>query len=77
MVIVAPCGYHLDGALSLAEKLVGAGSVSPGAEVWAVDAHAFVVRPGPRVVEGCEMLARILHPKRCGEPDLARARRVA
>ncbi len=77
VVIVAPCGYHLDGALSLAEKLVGAGSVSPGAEVWAVDADAFVVRPGPRVVEGCEMLARVLHPKRCGEPDLARACRVA
>lgn len=77
VVIVAPCGYHLDGALSLAEKLVGTGSVSPGAEVWAVDADAFVVRPGPRVVDGCEMLARVLHPERCGEPDLARARRVA
>ncbi len=77
VVIVAPCGYRLDGAISLAEELVDAARVPPGAEVWAVDADAYVVRPGPRIVEGCEMLATVLHPDRCGEPDLAKARRVA
>jgi iron complex transport system substrate-binding protein len=77
VVIVAPCGYRLDGAIGLAEELVHAARVPPGAEVWAVDADAYVVRPGPRVVEGCEMLATVLHPDRCGEPDLAKARRVA
>ena len=77
VVIVAPCGYRLDGAFSLTEALVGAGELPPGAEVWAVDADAYMVRPGPRVVEGCEMLASVLHPDRCGEPDLAMARQVA
>ena len=48
-----------------------------GAEVWAVDADAFVVRPGPRVVEGVETFAAILHPDRCGPPDPAAARRIA
>ena len=94
VVIVAPCGYRLDGAFRLTEELVGAGELPPGARqhpvhapaqhpprpphrVWAVDADAYMVRPGPRVVEGCEMLASVLHPDRCGEPNLAMARRLA
>ena len=72
-----PVRLSARGALGLAEGLVDGGAVPPGVEVWAVDAGAFVVRPGPRVVEGCEMLATILHPDRCGGPDLAKARRVA
>ena len=47
------------------------------AEVWAVDADAFVVRPGPRVVDGVETFASILHPDRCGHPAGTAARRVA
>jgi iron complex transport system substrate-binding protein len=30
--------------------------------VWAIDADGLVVRPGPRLVEGVEALAAILHP---------------
>ena len=37
--------------------------------VWAVDADALVVRPGPRVVEGVELFASILHPDRMGPPE--------
>ena len=39
------------------------------AELWAVDADAFVVRPGPRVTEGVETFAAILHPDRVGPPE--------
>ncbi len=77
VVIVAPCGFRLDGAAELAAQTVAAGELPPGAEVWAVDADAFVVRPGPRVVDGVETFASILHPERCGPPDPAAARRVA
>jgi len=77
VVVVAPCGYRLDGAHRVAADLLEAGGVPSGSAVWAVDADAYVVRPGPRVVEGCEMLAAVLHPDRCGQPDPARARRVA
>jgi iron complex transport system substrate-binding protein len=77
VVIVAPCGFRLDGAAELAAQTVAAGVLPPGAEVWAVDADAFVVRPGPRVVDGVETFASILHPERCGPPDPAAARRIA
>ena len=61
IVVVSPCGYRLDGATALAKELVATGEL-PDAEVWAVDADAMFVRPGPRVVEGVETLAAIAHP---------------
>jgi iron complex transport system substrate-binding protein len=30
--------------------------------VYAVDANSYFARPGPRVVEGAELLARLIHP---------------
>jgi iron complex transport system substrate-binding protein len=77
VVLVAPCGFRLDGAAELAEQTVAAGVLPAGAEVWAVDADAFVVRPGPRVVEGVSTFAAVLHPDRCGPPAATAARRVA
>ncbi len=76
VVIVAPCGYRLDGAASLANDVVRRGVLPPGAEVWAVDADAVVVRPGPRVVDGVELFASILHPDLAGEPDPLGALRI-
>jgi ABC-type Fe3+-hydroxamate transport system substrate-binding protein len=34
----------------------------PGVPVWAIDADSLVVRPGPRLVDGVEAIAAILHP---------------
>ncbi len=62
LVVVAPCGFRLDGATALARELVGAGRLPPGVPVWAVDADAAFVRPGPRLVDGVEALAAIVHP---------------
>jgi iron complex transport system substrate-binding protein len=76
VVIVAPCGYRLDGAVDLAQRTVAAGLLPQAAEVWAVDADALVVRPGPRVVDGTETFATILHPDRCGSPDPVAAHRL-
>jgi iron complex transport system substrate-binding protein len=59
VVVVAPCGFHLDGAIAQARAVVEA---LPGRPVWAIDADAIVVRPGPRVVDGVEAIAAILHP---------------
>ncbi|MBW3643798.1 MAG: cobalamin-binding protein [Actinobacteria bacterium] len=77
VVVVSPCGYRLDGALDLAEKLASEARLPPGAQVWGVDADAYVVRPGPRVVDGCELLGAVLHPECCGDPDPGGARRIA
>jgi iron complex transport system substrate-binding protein len=76
VVIVAPCGFRLPGAIDLARQVAAAGVLPPAAEVWAVDADALVVRPGPRVIEGVEAFAAILHPDRCGPPDPAAAVRI-
>lgn len=62
VIIVAPCGYRLEGARQLADELVGSGRLPRGVPVWAVDADAAFVRPGPRLVDGVEGLAAILHP---------------
>jgi iron complex transport system substrate-binding protein len=76
VVIVSPCGYRLDGAAELGLRVVELGLLPADAEVWAIDADAVVVRPGPRVVDGVEIMAQILHPESCGVPDASLARRL-
>ena len=60
LVVVAPCGYHLPGAI---EQARFAAQALPDVPVWAIDADGIVVRPGPRLVNGVEALASILHPQ--------------
>jgi iron complex transport system substrate-binding protein len=63
VIIVMPCGYDAEIAHREAEMhrdelaAVGAG------EAVAVDASSYFSRPGPRIVEGLELLAHILHPE--------------
>jgi iron complex transport system substrate-binding protein len=71
-VLVAPCGYHLPGAIEQARSVARA---LPGAAVWAIDADGLVVRPGPRLVDGVEAMASILHPDGA-EPAAHAVRRV-
>ncbi|MEU4424941.1 ABC transporter substrate-binding protein [Actinoplanes sp. NPDC024001] len=59
VVLVTPCGYHLEGAARQAETVA---PHFPGAAVWAIDGDGLVVRPGPRLVDGVEAIAAILHP---------------
>ena len=58
MIIVSPCGYRLKRAVELARKIPQV----LDAAVYAVDANAYFARPGPRVVEGVELLAHLFHP---------------
>lgn len=62
VVVCAPCGYDLAGSQALADKLVASSVLPPGVPVHAVDANASWARPGPRLVDGVEELAAILHP---------------
>ncbi len=59
LIVVAPCGYHLAGAI---EQAHSAAQALPGVPVWAIDADGIVVRPGPRLIDGVEAIASILHP---------------
>jgi iron complex transport system substrate-binding protein len=64
VVVCMPCGY--DAERSAEEALAHADALaSLGAErVVAVDAAAYFSRPGPRLVDGLELMAHILHPDR-------------
>jgi iron complex transport system substrate-binding protein len=67
VIVVAPCGYHLDGAHQQAAGILDRLPLAP---VWAIDADGIIVRPGPRLVDGIEALATILHPDVAGAwPD--------
>jgi iron complex transport system substrate-binding protein len=62
VVVVMPCGYdaprsHAE-ALAYRDRLAGLGA----GEVVAVDAAAYFSRPGPRLIDGLELLAHVLHP---------------
>ncbi len=63
VVIVMPCGYGAEIAHREAEmhrdQLAGLGA----GELVAVDAASYFSRPGPRIVDGLELLAHILHPE--------------
>lgn len=59
-VVVAPCGFGLDGAAAQARAVLA--RLPAGAAVWAVDGDRLVVRPGPDLVAGVEVLAAALHP---------------
>jgi iron complex transport system substrate-binding protein len=59
VVVCAPCGFDLEGSTTLAKDVRDR---FPGVPVWAVDADGHFARPGPRLVDGVEVLAGILHP---------------
>lgn len=75
LVVCAPCGYGLEASEQLARDLVAAGHLPDGVPVWAVDANASFARPGPRLIDGVEALAGILHPE-VATPDPALAARI-
>lgn len=57
-VIVAPCGYDLAGSAEQARTVLD--RLPSRATVWAIDADAVMVRPGPRLVDGAEAIAAAL-----------------
>ena len=63
IVVVMPCGYDAsrahEEAIAHAEQLANLGARL----VVAVNASAYFSRPGPRLVDGLELLAHILHPQ--------------
>src|SRR5215211_955962 len=69
IVVVMPCGMYADEAL--AQALGRRAEIeSLGADrVVAVDAAASFSRPGPRLVDGTELLAHLLHPDVAPAPE--------
>ena len=73
VVVFMPCGYYLQEAVDEAAPLfrqpefASTPAARDGA-VFAVDATSYFSRPGPRVVEGLEILAWAIHPDAFPEP---------
>lgn len=69
VVVAMPCGWYLDDsraqALEHRERLESLGA----RQVFAVDAASTFSRPGPRLVDGVELLGHLLHPERVEPPE--------
>jgi iron complex transport system substrate-binding protein len=75
VVVLAPCGFDLDRTLSelvtldLSASLLGT-SARHESRVFAVDAGAYFSRPGPRLADGVDLLAYLLHPEAYSDPGI-------
>jgi iron complex transport system substrate-binding protein len=64
IVVVMPCGYDAARGLVEAEQHADDLRAVGAQRVVAVDASSYYSRPGPRLIDGLELLAHILHPDR-------------
>jgi iron complex transport system substrate-binding protein len=74
VVVFMPCGMYLPEAIEEAGRLLGDSDLAdtPAARagnVFAVDASSYFSRPGPRLVDGLEILAWAIHPDAFAVPD--------
>jgi iron complex transport system substrate-binding protein len=76
VVVFAPCGYGLAEAVAEGAELLARRELAGAGEVWALDGSAYFSRPGPRVVDGVEALAWVLHPHLAPPPPPGRAQRL-
>jgi iron complex transport system substrate-binding protein len=73
VLVFMPCGYYLEEAEEEGERILTHPEIAdtPAARnrnVFAVDATSFFSRPGPRIVDGLEILAWAAHPEAYPEP---------
>jgi iron complex transport system substrate-binding protein len=67
VLVVIPCGFHIDKVI---EETPGICQYEGWQDldavrnncVFAVDANSYFARPGPRVIDGAELLAHLMHP---------------
>jgi iron complex transport system substrate-binding protein len=77
VVVFMPCGYGLQAAVDEARRTLLRRPELAGVEaIVAVDASAFFSRPGPRLVDGVEILAAALHQRRLPPPPARAAVRL-
>jgi iron complex transport system substrate-binding protein len=81
VVAFMPCGYYLEEAEEEAARFMEQADFAdtPAARngnVFAVDATSFFSRPGPRIVDGLEILAWAIHPETYPEPPKGTIARI-
>jgi iron complex transport system substrate-binding protein len=80
--VFMPCGYYLPEAEEEAARIYAfpefrETSAYAAENVLAVDASSFFSRPGPRIVDGLEILAWAIHPDSFPEPSPGTVARIA
>jgi iron complex transport system substrate-binding protein len=68
VIVAMPCGWNAVQARAEVEARAAEVAAIGAERIWAVDAAASFSRPGPRLVEGTELLAHLLHPDRVEAP---------
>jgi iron complex transport system substrate-binding protein len=81
VLVIMPCGFNLQQTMKQIWSVFGAYGSGAGRShffnlpavknnrVYAVDANSYFARPGPRVVEGAELLSRLIHPELVTDTD--------
>lgn len=77
VVVVMPCGWNAERAADEADAHADELAALGADRIHAVDAAASFSRPGPRLIDGVELLAQLLHPDRVDPPAGISHRRVA
>ncbi len=68
VVVVMPCGWYVEESRAQAEAHRERIAALGASRVFAVDAASTYSRPGPRLVDGTELLAHLFHPARVEPP---------
>lgn len=85
VLVIMPCGFNLQQTMKQIWSVFGPYGSRAGdsyffdlpavrnGRVYAVDANSYFARPGPRVVEGAELLAQLIHPDLFDTDNFARS----
>lgn len=76
VVVAMPCGWDARQARAEVESHSTEITAAGAERIWAVDGAASFSRPGPRLVDGTELLAHLLHPDRVAAPESVPFERV-
>ncbi|QYO66477.1 cobalamin-binding protein [Leptolyngbya sp. 7M] len=81
VLVLVPCGYYIADTMRQLENTYfpiewkEMEAIKRG-EVWAIDATSYFSRPGPRIIDGVEILAKVFHPSMFGFPAPEEAIRI-
>lgn len=82
VLVLIPCGYYTADIVRqipntvFPEAFRNIPAVRNG-EIWALDATSYFSRPAPRVIDGVEILAKIVHPEIFGAPSEQEAIKIS
>jgi len=70
IVVVMPCGFSIEDTLKeidivTSHRYWNQIPASKRGQAYLVDANSYFSRSGPRIVDGLEILAKIIHPEAC------------